>query len=103
MTSKEMLRSELQPVVEDQKRHPAVLDFIARMEGEDRSGRRSVRLLMADGSELAARLAPAGDLEGEERVAALGEAHQALPSGSGQERGPDDRSPAPRNLALFPV
>ena len=74
VTSKEMLRSELQPIVEEQKRHRAVLDFIARMEGDDRSGRRSVRLLMADGAELAARLAPAGDLEGEERVVALGEA-----------------------------
>ena len=74
VASKETLRSELQPVVEEQKRRPAVLDFIARMEAEDRSGRRSVRLLMADGAELAARLAPARDLEGEERVAALGEA-----------------------------
>ena len=74
VTSKEMLRSELQPVVDEQKRHPAILDFITRMEGEDRSGRRSVRLLMADGAELAARLGPARDLEGEERVAALGDA-----------------------------
>lgn len=74
VASKETLRSELQPVVEEQKRHPAVLEFIARMEADDRSGRRSVRLLMADGAELAARLAPARDLEGEERVAALGEA-----------------------------
>ena len=72
--SKEMLRSELRPIVEEQKRHPAVLDFIARMEGEDRFGRRSVRLLMADGAELAARLAPARSLEGEERVAALDDA-----------------------------
>ena len=71
VASKEMLRGELQPVVDEQKRHPAVADFIARMEGEDRSGRRSVRLLMADGAELAARLAPACALEGEERVAAL--------------------------------
>ena len=74
MDSKEMLRSELQPIVDDQKRHPAVLDFIARMEGEDRSGRRSVRRIMADGAELAARLAPACDREGEERVAALRDA-----------------------------
>ena len=74
MDSKEMLRSELQPIVDDQKRHPAVLDFIARMEGEDRSGRRSVRRIIADGAELAARLAPACDREGEERVAALRDA-----------------------------
>ena len=74
LASKDMLRRELQPVVDEQKRHPAVLDFIARMEREDRLGRRSVRLLMADGAELAARLAPARELEGEERVEALGAA-----------------------------
>ena len=74
VASKEILRRELQPVVDEQKRHPAVRDFIARMERDDRSGRRSVRLLMADGAELAARLAPARELEGEERVAALGHA-----------------------------
>ena len=76
MASKKTLRSELQPVVDEQKRHPAVLDFIAKMEGEDRSGRRSVRLLMTDGAELAARLAPARELEGEERVEALNAAVQ---------------------------
>ncbi len=74
IASKKMLRGELQPIVDEQKRHPAVLDFIARMEREDRSGRRSVRLLTADGAELAARLAPARDLEGDEKVAALGDA-----------------------------
>ena len=74
VASKELLRRELQPVVDEQKRRPAVLDFIARMEREDRSGRRSVRLLMADGAELAARLAPARELEGIERVEALGAA-----------------------------
>ena len=47
MAIKQVLRRELEPVVEEQKRHPAVLDFIARMEREDRLGRRSVRLLMA--------------------------------------------------------
>ena len=71
---KELLRSEFQPVVDEQRRQPAVREFISRMEGEDRSGRRSVRLLMADGAELAARLAPGREIEGEERVAALGEA-----------------------------
>ena len=74
MASKEMLRRELRSVVDEQKRHPAVVDFIARMEREDRSGRRSVRLLMADGAELAARLAPARELEGEEKVGALDDA-----------------------------
>ena len=73
---KELLRSELQAVVDEQRRHPAVLKFLARMEGEDRSGRRSVRLLMVDGAELAVRLAPARELEGKERVAALGMAIQ---------------------------
>ena len=76
MASKEMLRRELKPVVDEQKRHPAVLDFIAKMEREDRLGRRSVRLLMADGAELAARLAPARELDGEDRVEALGAAIQ---------------------------
>ena len=71
VASKESLRRELQPVVDEQKRRPAVVDFIAKMEREDRSGRRSVRLLMADGAELAARLAPARQLEGEDRVEAL--------------------------------
>ncbi|MCY4430670.1 MAG: DUF4338 domain-containing protein [Rhodospirillales bacterium] len=71
---KELLRSELRPVVDEQRCQPAVLEFIARMEREDRSGRRSVRLLTADGAELAGRLAPARELEGKERVAALGEA-----------------------------
>ena len=71
---KELLRSELRPVVDEQRCQPAVSEFIARMEREDRSGRRSVRLLMADGAELAARLAPARELEGKERVAVLGEA-----------------------------
>ena len=103
MASKEMLRRELQPVVDDQKRHPAVLNFIARMEREDRSGRRSVQLLMADGAELAARLAPARELGGEERVEGPGRRHQALSSGSGQECGSDNRASASRDLALFSI
>ncbi len=74
VVKKEILRSELRSVVDEQKRQPAVLKFIARMEDEDRLGQRSVKLLMADGAELAARLAPARDLEGEKRIAALGEA-----------------------------
>ncbi len=74
VASKEALRRELQPVVDEQRRQLAVVDFIARMEGEDSYGRRSVRLLMADGAELAARLAPACTLEGEDRVASLSDA-----------------------------
>lgn len=71
IASKELLRSQLRPVVDEQKRQPAVLDFISRMEGEGHSGRRSVRLLMANGAELAARLAPALDLEGDDKVEVL--------------------------------
>ena len=74
IASKESLRSELRPVVDEQLRHPAVLDFIAKMEREDRLGRRSVRLLMADGAELAERLAPARALTGADRAAALDKA-----------------------------
>jgi hypothetical protein len=59
IASKESLRGELRPVVDEQLRHPAVLDFIAKMESEDRLGRRSVCLLMVDGVEGAERLAPA--------------------------------------------
>lgn len=71
IASKELMRGELRPVVDEQQRHPAVLDFIAKMEGEDRLGRRSVRLLMAEGSELAQRLASAHACTGDARAAAL--------------------------------
>ena len=74
VASKEMLRSELRPVVDEQMRRPTVARFIARMEADDRKGRRSVRLLMADGAELAARLAPARGLDGDARLAALDDA-----------------------------
>ncbi len=71
VASKELMRSELRPVVDEQQRHPAVLDFIAKMEGDDRMGRRSVCLLMADGNELAQRLTSAHACTGDARVAAL--------------------------------
>lgn len=71
VASKELMRGELRPVVDEQQRHPAVLDFVAKMEGEDRQGRRSVRLLMAEGSELARRLASAHACTGDARAAAL--------------------------------
>ena len=74
IASKEALRSELRPVVDEQQRHPAVMGFISKMEGEDRFGRRSVRLLMAQGDELALRLAPARTLAGDARNSALREA-----------------------------
>ena len=69
--SKEIMRGQLRPVVDEQRRHPAVVEFIARMESEDRLGRRSVRLLMADGVELSRRLEPARSLSGDDRLAAL--------------------------------
>ena len=74
IASKEALRSELRPVVDEQRRNPAVVDFIAKMEGEDRLGRRSVTLLMARGDELARRLGPARAATGGARTAALREA-----------------------------
>ncbi len=72
--SKKTLRNELQPVVEEQRCQPAVLKFIHRMEADGRLGRRSVRLLMTDGAELAARLAPARSLEDGDRMAVLNDA-----------------------------
>jgi hypothetical protein len=74
VASKEMLRSELRPVVDEQRRNPAVIEFIRKMEGEDRLGRRSVRLLMAEGEELAQRLRPARTSTGSDRIAKLREA-----------------------------
>ncbi|MBX3498937.1 MAG: DUF4338 domain-containing protein [Alphaproteobacteria bacterium] len=68
IANKDSLRNELRPVVEEQRRHPAIIDFIAKMEGEDRLGRKSVRLLMAEGRELAQRLSKARD-EGREALA----------------------------------
>ncbi|QOF73408.1 DUF4338 domain-containing protein [Aminobacter sp. SR38] len=71
VASKETLRSELRPVVDEQRRNPAVVEFITKMEGEDRLGRRSVKLLMARGDELAKRLAPALSMADSDRLAAL--------------------------------
>lgn len=68
------LREELRPVVEEQRRHPAVVEFIRRMEQGDRFGRKSVLLLVASGGELAERLSASTLLEGEERVHALRQA-----------------------------
>ncbi len=71
VASKELMRGELRPVVDEQQRHPAVLDFITKMEGEDRLGRRSVRMLIAEGSELAQRLASARSCTGDARATVL--------------------------------
>jgi hypothetical protein len=74
VAGKQTLRSELRPVVDEQLRNPAVMDFIRKMEGEDRFGRRSVKLLMARGDELAQRLKPARSVTGPDRMFALREA-----------------------------
>ena len=57
IASKDAMRSELRPMVDEQRQHPAVVEFITKMEREDRFGRRSVDLLMASGEELARRFA----------------------------------------------
>ncbi len=74
VAGKETLRSELRPVVDEQLRNPAVIDFIRKMEGDDRLGRRSVKLLMAKGDELAKRLEPARSATGTDRTVALRQA-----------------------------
>ena len=71
--NKRALRDELRPVVEEQRRHPAVSDFIRKMEQGDRFGRKSVLLLVASGAELADRLAPS---------AALREGNGSMPFGT---------------------
>jgi hypothetical protein len=76
VASKETLRGELRPVVDEQRRNPAVIEFIRKVEGEDRLGRRSVRLLMANGEELARRLEPARTSTGPDRLAKLRKAIQ---------------------------
>lgn len=76
IAGKATLREELRPVVDEQRRNPAVVEFIRKMEGEDRLGRRSVRLLMAKGEELAQRLKPARTSTGSDRSAMLREAIQ---------------------------
>ena len=74
IASKEALRGELRSVVDDQRRHPAVVAFIDKMERGDRFGRRSVQLLIAKGDELARRLEPARLVSGDARAAVLREA-----------------------------
>lgn len=76
VASKRMLREELRPVVSEQQRHPAVRDFIKKMESNNRFGKKPVTLLMADGAELAARLAPALAVDGSDRATALAAAVQ---------------------------
>ena len=39
IASKEAMRSELRPLVDEQRQHPAVVEFITKMEREDRFGR----------------------------------------------------------------
>ena len=71
---KRKLREELQPIVYEQMRRPSVSSFIFKMEKKDRPSRCGVQQLMADGNELAARLEPARQIDGEQRVAALADA-----------------------------
>lgn len=73
VASKEILRSELRPLVQDQLDQPAVRAFIHRMEAGSRD-KKSIRLLFTEGSELAGRLAKAADLEGTARTEALSKA-----------------------------
>lgn len=66
------LRTELAPSVRHQLEHPATIDFIRRMEQPHHQAKhKSIRLLMADGSELAARLEHILDLSETEQIAAL--------------------------------
>lgn len=70
VASKAALRDELRPAVQEQFAHPAVKEFIRRIEADAR-GKRSVLNLIADGRELQSRLAPARRLSGLERLQAL--------------------------------
>lgn len=73
IASKAAIREELRPVVDEQLTHPAVQEFKRRLEIEAR-GKKSVRLLIADRTDLERRLAPARAASGDARVAALREA-----------------------------
>ena len=73
IASKEALREQLRPVVEEQQSHPAVQDFLRRLRQGTRE-KRSVAAVIADPKELTRRLAPARAACGDERVALLREA-----------------------------
>jgi hypothetical protein len=73
--SKAILREELRPIVEEQRSHPAVQDFLKRVEADGKA-KRSVLTLIANEDELNARLATARTLAGEERIALLRSAVQ---------------------------
>lgn len=70
--SKEAVRKELSPALAQQFADPLVREFIQNMEEPSRGSRRSsIQKLIADGTELAARLRPALLAIGEERIAQL--------------------------------
>lgn len=70
VAGKLVIRDELRPLVDEQLQSPSVREFIARMEQGTKS-KKSIRLLVADGEELAERLAPAHITKGDPRVEKL--------------------------------
>ncbi len=70
VASKDAIREELRPVVDEQRMQPAVRDFVRKMEQGTRS-KRSIFELITDEAELAARLSHATELAGDARVDAL--------------------------------
>lgn len=73
VASKDAIREELRPVVEEQRTQPSVLEFMERMEKGTRS-RRAIGALIADPGELRDRLSVAAALPLPERPDALREA-----------------------------
>lgn len=70
VASKDAIREELRPVVDEQRMQPAVRAFVSKMEQGTRL-KRSIFELITDDAELAERLAPATALAGEARADAL--------------------------------
>lgn len=66
IAGKKIIREELRPVVSEQLQNPSVREFIRRME-EGTKAKKSIKLLIADGKELAQRLEPAKSAAGEDR------------------------------------
>lgn len=87
VASKAALRDELRPGVEEQLLHPAVRDFLRRIEADAR-GKRTVRCLVADPGELRDRLDAACRSTGADRVAVLRSAIQPY-----LQRATDDPDP----------
>lgn len=66
IAGKRVIREELRPLVTEQLQSPSVREFVARMEVGTKA-KKSIKLLVADGAELAHRLAPAFDATDTER------------------------------------